>query len=299
MTWAAGPAESEPAAPRPARRWRLRGAEIDLAGPAVMGVLNLTPDSFSDGGRVRDVEHALDVALGMVEEGAALVDVGGESTRPGAGDVPPDEQIRRVLPFLERAAGRLGVPLSVDTRSAEVARRALEAGAAAVNDVSALAHDPALAEVVASSGAGVVLMHMRGDPATMTARARYADVVEDVFAELDGAVARARGAGIVDEAVVLDPGFGFAKTAEQSTRLLGRLSRLLDLGFPVLVGPGRKSFLGALTGATVEDRVAGTLSACVVAYLQGARIFRVHDVKPVVQALSVAQAAVAAGSPAP
>jgi len=275
--------------------WLIRGREVPLDAPVVMGIVNLTPDSFSDGGRLCDVEKALDHARGMIEAGARLIDVGGESTRPGARNVPEPDEIERVVPFLRRAAGELGVPLSVDTRKAGVARAALDAGAAVVNDVSGLGHDPGMAGVVAESGAGVVLMHMRGDPETMVSLASYRDVRVEVAAKLALAVARARAAGVSDRAIVVDPGIGFAKTAEQSLELLSDLGPLCALGFPILVGPSRKSFLGAVLGVPPQERAAGTAAACVVAYLGGARIFRVHDVEPVAQALAVAHALRRAG----
>jgi dihydropteroate synthase len=255
-----------------------------------MGILNLTPDSFSDGGLHLDPDRALERAEAMVADGAAIIDLGGESTRPGAQTVPAEEELRRILPFLRRAGARLDVPLSVDTRKADVARAALDAGARVVNDVSGLAFDPAMARTVAAAGAGVVLMHMRGTPADMTERATYREVAGDVAHELRGAIERAREAGIRDDAVVLDPGIGFAKTAEHSLALLGDLGPIRALGFPVLVGPSRKSFLGRLLDAPPEGRLAGTLAACVAAYVEGARIFRVHDVAPVRQALIVAEA---------
>lgn len=268
----------------------MRGGAIRTDRPAVMGIVNLTPDSFSDGGRYRDVEQAVDAAHAMVEAGAALIDVGGESTRPGASPVPAEEELARILPFLERVSTGLGVPLSVDTRKATVARGALEAGVAVVNDVSGLAFDPNMAGVVAESGAGVVLMHMRGDPVDMARFAHYAHVGSEVAAELRVTVDRARRAGIADDAVVLDPGIGFAKDAGQSLALLSDMAPLRALGFPILVGPSRKSFLQSVVDAPTGDRLAGTLAACVAAYFQGARIFRVHDVGPVVQALAVAAA---------
>lgn len=269
----------------------MRGGEIPLDGPVVMGIVNLTPDSFSDGGRLPDLEAALDHARALVDAGAAVLDVGGESTRPGAAPVPEDEERARILPFVARAAAELGVPVSVDTRKSGVARAALDAGAAVVNDVSGLAFDPEMAPVVAGAGAGVVLMHMRGTPADMASRAAYADLGGEVARELGDAVARARGAGIADGAIVVDPGLGFAKTAEQSLALLGDLGPVRDLGFPVLVGPSRKSFLGAVVGLPPGERAVATAAACVVAYLGGARIFRVHDVATVAQALAVARAA--------
>lgn len=271
--------------------WRIRGGMLALDAPVVMGIVNLTPDSFSDGGLLRDVDAALDHARALVAAGAAILDVGGESTRPGATAVPEDEELRRVLPFLSRAAGSLGVPISVDTRKASVARAALAAGAAVVNDVSGLGHDPDMGEAVAAAGAGLVLMHMRGDPATMATLAGYRDVTAEVAEELRAAVSRARAAGIPDEALVVDPGMGFAKTTSQTLALLADLGPVRALGLPILVGPSRKSFLGAVLGVGPRERVAGTISACVMAYLEGARIFRVHDVGPVAQALAVAHAA--------
>lgn len=278
----------------PRRVWRVRGGVVPLDRPAVLGILNLTPDSFSDGGRWSTLDAALAQAHAMVEAGAAVIDVGGESTRPGARPVPAEEELRRVLPFVEAAAPELGVPISIDTRSATVARACLDAGAAIVNDVSALAHDPEMAEVVAEAGAGVILMHMRGTPDTMNAQARYADVAEDVARELRPALERAAEAGIPEDAVVTDPGIGFAKETDHSLTLLRRLGPLLALGRPVLVGPSRKRFLGEVLGVDTEERLHGTVSACVMAYLAGADLFRVHDVGPVVQALNVAAASAAA-----
>jgi dihydropteroate synthase len=275
--------------------WRIRGGSLALDAPLVMGVVNLTPDSFSDGGLLGDLEAALDHARAMVSAGAAILDVGGESTRPGAAAVGEEEECARILPFVRRAAAELGVPVSVDTRKAAVARAALDEGASVVNDVSGLSFDPGLADVVAAAGAGAVLMHMRGVPATMAGLATYGSVSSEVAAELGSAVARARRAGISDEAVVLDPGLGFAKTPAQSLALLADLAPIHALGFPVLVGPSRKSFLGAVLGVPPERRATGTAAACVVAYLGGARIFRVHDVEPVAQALAVARAILQAG----
>jgi dihydropteroate synthase len=274
----------------PGAAWAIRSGRIDLGRPVVMGVLNLTPDSFSDGGGVRDLQHALDEAERLVGEGADVIDVGGESTRPGATEVPPELEARRVLPFVEHAATRLTVPISIDTRHAQVAWRALDGGAAIVNDVSGLAWDPDMAAVVAESKAGVVLMHMRGAPDTMSSHAIYRSVVEEVRSELVEAIDRARAAGIQDEHIVVDPGLGFAKNPSHTLQVLAGLGRLADVGYPVLVGPSRKSFLGVILDVDVRDRIVGTVATCVVAYLRGARIFRVHDVKPVVQALAVAQA---------
>lgn len=271
------------------RAWSVRGGSVPLDRPVVMGILNLTPDSFSDGGELPDVEAALRRAEEMVAQGAGLLDVGGESTRPGASPVPEEQELGRLLPFVE-AAGALSVPISVDTRKARVARACLEEGAAVVNDVSAMIHDPEMAGVVAEAGAGVVLMHMRGEPSTMASLASYQGVADEVAGELSHAVQRARAAGIQDDAIVLDPGIGFAKTPAHSLALLGDLGSIRAAGLPVMVGPSRKSFLGAVLGVPAQQRLHGTVAACVAAYLQGARIFRVHDVEPVVQALQVMEA---------
>lgn len=270
--------------------WSIAGETISLAQPRVMGILNLTPDSFSDGGELPSVADALRRAETMIEEGAALLDVGGESTRPGAAEVDAAEETRRVVPTIEALSRESDVPISIDTRKSDVARRALDAGARIVNDVSALAFDPRMGRVVAETGAGVVLMHMRGTPADMRGRATYVDVTEEVRSELSDAADRALAAGIRREAIAIDPGFGFAKDATQSLRLLGELPKLATLGFPMLVGPSRKSFLGEVLALPPKERAVGTAAACVLAFLGGARIFRVHDVAPVVQALTVAAA---------
>ncbi len=263
-----------------------------LPSPVVMGVVNVTPDSFSDGGRY--LRHADAIAHGrdLVAQGAGILDVGGESTRPGAEPVGEDEELRRVVPVLEGLAGA-GARLSVDTTKAAVARAALEAGAEIVNDVSALRFDPALAGVVAGAGCDVCLMHMLGEPRTMQDAPRYDDVVDDVKAFLEKRLAFAVGAGIAEERVWLDPGIGFGKTAAHNLELLRRLGELVELGRPVVVGTSRKSFLGRLSGSPgreVGDRVAGTIATNVLALERGATIFRVHDVAAVHDALAVAAA---------
>ncbi len=270
--------------------WSIAGGLLDLSEPVVMGILNLTPDSFSDGGSYPTLGEALDRAAALVEEGAGILDVGGESTRPGADPVPVEEEMKRVLPFVREAtASGLG-PLSIDTRRSDVAREALREGARIVNDVSGLTHDPAMARVVADEEAGLVLSHMRGTPSTMVSRAVYQDVVAEVVEELGGSLKSALAGGVARERIVVDPGIGFAKTAAQSLTLLRRLTSLRSLGCPILVGPSRKSFIGALTGLPPSKRAPGTIAACVIAYLHGARIFRVHDVAQVTQALGVARA---------
>jgi dihydropteroate synthase len=257
--------------------------------PSVMGVVNVTPDSFSDGGVNLAPDDAVESARRMLEEGAAIVDVGGESTRPGAEPVPLDEELRRVVPVLERLGG---LPVSVDTAKAEVARRALELGAEMVNDVTALRGDPDLAAVVAEHDAYLCLMHMQGEPRTMQLDPRYDDVVSDVKAFLEERLAFAVAQRIPEERICLDPGIGFGKTVEQNFELVRRLDELLALGRPILVGLSRKSSLGRILGD--PDATTGTLAAsvgaAVAAYERGATIFRVHDVREHVEALVAARA---------
>jgi dihydropteroate synthase len=269
----------------------MRGRVFQGRGPFIMGVVNATPDSFSDGGRFLDRDAAVAHAERLVADGADLLDVGGESTRPGAAEVPAEEEMRRVVPVVTALRARgCAVPISVDTRKAEVARAALDAGADLVNDVSALA-DPELAALVADRGVPAVLMHMRGTPADMAARAVYGDVVAEVERELSDALARAVARGVRADLVLLDPGLGFAKRAEHSLALVAALPRLrAALGRPLLVGPSRKSFIGAATGAAVADRLPGTLAAVAACVLGGAEFVRVHDVAPARQAALVAAA---------
>jgi dihydropteroate synthase len=257
--------------------------------PSVMGVVNVTPDSFSDGGVNLRPDEALASARRMLDEGAAIVDVGGESTRPGSEGVGLDEELRRVLPVLE---GLAGLPVSIDTAKAEVARRALELGAELVNDVTALRGDPELAGVVADGGAYLCLMHMRGEPRTMQLDPRYDDVAGEVAAFLEERLAFAVAAGVAEERVCLDPGIGFGKTVAQNFELVRRLDVLLALGRPVVVGFSRKSSLGRLLGdpGATTGTTAASLGAAVAAYERGATILRVHDVREHVEALAVAAA---------
>ncbi len=269
--------------------WSIRGGSVDLTTPVVMGIMNLTPDSFSDGGMLGGEGSALERARTLLSEGARILDVGGESTRPGAEPVSLDEEMARVLPVIRRLADSGLGPVSVDTRNSEVAREALGAGAQVVNDVSGLNHDSGMARVVAEGGAGLVLSHMRGTPATMRLRADYVDVAEEVVEELGQSLTFALASGVPREKIVVDPGIGFAKTGPQSMELLRNLASLRRLECPILVGPSRKSFIGEVTGLPPADRLPGTIAACVLALGSGARIFRVHDVAPVVQALEVAE----------
>jgi dihydropteroate synthase len=261
--------------------------------PAVVGVVNVTPDSFSDGGHFLRPEAATALALGYLEEGASLVDVGGESTRPGSGGVTAEEELRRIEPVLERLEG---FPVSVDTSKAAVARRALELGAAMVNDVTALRGDPELAGVIADGGAYLCLMHMLGEPRTMQDDPRYEDVVSEVKAFLEERLTVAVEAGISEERICVDPGIGFGKTVEHNVELLARLDELVTLGRPVLVGASRKRFLGRLLGD--PDALTGPVSAgvavAVLAFARGASLFRVHDVRQHVEALAAARAVVGA-----
>lgn len=261
----------------------------------IMGVLNVTPDSFSDGGLFLDAGAAVAHGLELEREGADLLDVGGESTRPGADPVAPREQIRRVVPAIEglRAAGA-AAQLSVDTTWVTVAQAAVDAGATYVNDVTAFRADPDLAAFVADRGLDCCLTHMRGQPRTMQADPVYDDVVSDVKAFLEERLAAAVAAGVAEERVMLDPGIGFGKTLEHNLELLRRLDELVEIGRPVVVGTSRKSFLGRITGRAVDDRVAGTIATNVIALERGASVFRVHDVGPVADALAVAAATVRA-----
>jgi dihydropteroate synthase len=274
----------------PPRRWAIAGGELTLDDPVVVGILNVTPDSFSDGGRFTTVDEALAQADTLKADGCQLIDVGGESTRPSAQPVPAEAEAARVVPVIEALVRRGLGPVSVDTRKAAVAEAALAAGAAAVNDVSGLAFDPTLGAVVARAGAGIVLMHMRGTPETMDGLTHYVDVTVEVADELRSAAARAAAAGIAPERIVLDPGFGFAKTAAQSFRLLDDLAAIAGLGYPVLVGPSRKRFLGVATDRPPEDRDRATAVACALAWQRGARLFRVHDARLAREALAVVRA---------
>jgi dihydropteroate synthase len=262
-------------------------AGLSLSRPLVMGILNVTPDSFSDGGRLHDTRDAVAAGLAMAADGADIIDVGGESTRPGAVPVPPDVERDRVVPVI-RALAAEGHCVSVDTRNAATMRAALAAGAKIVNDVSALAHDPLSAAVVADHACPVVLMHMRGTPATMNAQAVYEDVVAEIKAELSQRIETAIEAGIRPEQIAIDPGIGFAKRVKHSQAVLRRLPEIVSLGYPVLVGLSRKSVIGAVSEEPEPDRrLGGSLAAGLFAVLRGASILRVHDVRDTVQAFRV------------
>jgi dihydropteroate synthase len=262
---------------------------VDLVNPVVMGVLNVTPDSFSDGGRYADLKAALAHGERMAAEGAAIIDVGGESTRPGAAPVAVEEELRRVIPVIEGLAGRLAIPLSVDTSKPEVMRAAIASGASMINDVAAL-RAPGALDAAAESDAAICLMHMQGEPRTMQNEPRYADVLAEVRDFLRGRVARCVEAGIVVSRLVIDPGFGFGKTLEHNLELLRRLPELAADGFPVLAGLSRKSMIAMLTGRPDGDRLGGSLALATFAILSGARIVRAHDVALTVDALRVVAA---------
>ncbi len=251
----------------------------------VMGIVNVTPDSFSDGGLYLDPEAAVSHGLELLDEGADLVDLGGESTRPGAGPVAPEEELRRVTPVVERLAERATV--SIDTSKAVVAEAAIGAGAAMVNDVTALRGDPEMAAACAEAGVEVVLMHMLGEPRTMQEAPVYGDVVEEVLEFLLERARVAEEAGIARERIWIDPGIGFGKTAEHNFALLAATDRFVETGYRVLVGPSRKRFIGSLDGSGEAERVGGTVAACLVAARKGASAVRVHDVAPVFQALAL------------
>ncbi len=273
------------------------GHRLDLQRPQVMGILNVTPDSFSDGGRYMDLDTAVARALHMQAQGAAIIDVGGESTRPGAPPVPLAEELERVVPVIEALAGSLRIPISVDTRKPEVMRAAAEAGAGMINDVQAL-RAPGALEAARDTGLAVCLMHMQGRPADMQRAPRYDDVVAEVEAFLGARVAACTAAGIPAGRLLLDPGFGFGKTLEHNLALLAGLGRLTGLGRPLLVGISRKSMLGAiLDQRPTEGRLHAGLAATVLALERGARLIRTHDVGPTLDAIRVWEAVASATGP--
>ncbi len=257
----------------------------------LMGVVNVTPDSFSDGGAFEDHVAAIAHARRLASEGASIIDVGGESTRPGADPVPPNEELERTIPVVEGIAGlHLPIQVSIDTMKLEVAAAAIDAGASYVNDVSAFRHEPELASLVADRGVDCCLMHMLGEPRTMQQDPQYVDVVDDVKAFLHARLTAATDAGIKEERIQLDPGIGFGKTLEHNLELLRRLEELTTLGRPLVIGTSRKSFLGRITGRDVTERVHATVATSVIAFERGARVFRVHDVAATADALAVTAA---------
>ncbi|HEV2707233.1 MAG TPA: dihydropteroate synthase [Pyrinomonadaceae bacterium] len=274
--------------------WKTGRRTLTLgARTLVMGVLNVTPDSFSDGGRFFDAARAVERAERMVEEGADLLDVGGESTRPGGAAVEVEEELRRVVPVIKAIARTVSVPVSIDTTKARVARAALDAGAEIVNDISALRFEPHLADEAARTGAGLVLMHSRGTADELHTRPPSANIWKEMAESLHGSISEARRRGVARECIALDPGIGFGKTQEQNVEIIARLTRFADAlpGYPVLIGTSRKSFIGRLLGgAAVDERLHGTMATITAAVLAGAHIVRVHDVRPAVETVRVADA---------
>jgi dihydropteroate synthase len=263
--------------------------QLDLTRPNVMGIVNVTPDSFSDGGKYSSVERAVEHALQLIAEGADILDIGGESTRPGAAPVGLDEELRRVIPVIEALSKVTTVPLSIDTYKPEVMRAAIQAGADIVNDICALREESAL-EIVANSNAGVCLMHMQGIPQTMQINPQYTDVVSEVKQFLADRAEACLTHGIASERITLDPGFGFGKTTAHNVALIQHLESFVELGFPLLVGLSRKSVLGRITGGDEQQRLHAGLAASVISVMKGAKIVRVHDVKATVDALKVVAA---------
>lgn len=263
----------------------------DLKGlgerPLIMGVLNITPDSFSDGGRYMDPEKALEHGHYMAESGADILDIGGESSRPGAESVPAEEEIKRVIPIIKKLAKKTKLPISVDTVKSEVAERAFDAGASVLNDISALRADEKMAELAAKSEAYVILMHMRGTPSDMQDDTRYADLIGEISGFLSDAASRASEKGIVKEKIIIDPGIGFGKSVEGNFIILKNLDKFLKLGYPLLIGASRKSFIGKTLGIDVDERVEGSVAAACYAILNGADIVRVHDVAETRRALTI------------
>jgi dihydropteroate synthase len=271
--------------------FRAKNERLKLgATTALMGVVNVTPDSFFAGSRRLDPDQALAFALKLVEEGADIVDIGGESTRPGASPVEVDEESRRVVPLVARLRPLTRVLISVDTRKAAVAERALDAGADMINDISALGADPRMAEIVARAKAGLVLMHMKGTPSTMQVAPSYRDVVAEVKEYLGRAIAKAESSGVASDSILVDPGIGFGKTLEHNLTLLHHLSSLSDLSKPILVGTSRKSFLGRILSGAPEERLLGTAASVACAVVLGASVVRVHDVREMRQVVAVADA---------
>jgi len=255
--------------------------------PLIMGVLNVTPDSFSDGGQHLDPDRATDRAIKMAEEGADIIDIGGESTRPGALDLPTAEEIKRVMPVLERLHGKLAIPLSIDTKKSAVAREACQAGASIINDISALSNDDKIADVAKEYKTYLILMHMRGTPATMQQNIHYDDLIGEISDFLRRAAAKALAHGIAKNNIIIDPGIGFGKTVEHNFSLLKHIPAFARLGYPVLIGASRKSFIGKTLDLPVEERLTGSLAAAIYGVLNGVSIVRVHDVVQTVRALKI------------
>jgi dihydropteroate synthase len=270
--------------------WRTSRHQLSLERPLIMGILNVTPDSFSDGNRYSDPLCAIERALEMVSEGADIIDIGGESTRPGSEPVSPDEELKRIIPVISGLAGKTSCPISIDTWKSPVARAALGVGAEIINDISGFNLDPQMAELAAVSGAGAVLMHTRGTPQSMQGDTVYADLVGEIILSLRGSVDKARQAGVEQERIVLDPGIGFAKNAEQNLEILRKLYEFMGFGLPLLVGTSRKSFIGRTLNRDTADRIHGTAATVALAVSNGADILRVHDVRAMRDVADMARA---------
>jgi dihydropteroate synthase len=273
--------------------WQTSRRQISLDRPLVMAILNVTPDSFSDGGDHMSVDDALQRVERFNEEGADILDIGGESTRPGSSIVPVDEELKRVIPMIEAIAGRFDIPISVDTTKSEVAQRAVDAGAEIINDISGLRFDERIADIAAEKGTGLVLMHSRGSFETLHFQPQVEDILAEVSEQLRQSIVTARSHGVNNEQIALDIGIGFGKTQEQNLELLAKLDRLVNefQAYPILVGTSRKSFIGKVLGGTgPSERLAGSLASAIIAVENGARIVRVHDVRATVDALRVAKA---------
>lgn len=272
-------------------KWKIRDRSLDLSHKTlIMGIVNVTPDSFSDGGSFLAADAAVYHAKRMVEEGADLLDLGGESSRPGAEPVSAAEEWNRIHPVLDRLLREVTVPISIDTYKAETARKALEVGAVIINDITGMTGDPEMMGTVKKAGAGVVIMHMQGAPRTMQEHPVYVDVVKEVTEWLENRMTVAEEAGISPEHVVLDPGIGFGKTFEHNLQLMANLDQLAEMGRPILVGPSRKAFIGKILDLPVEDRIEGTAAAVALAVWQGAKIVRIHDVKAMTRVVRVVEA---------
>ncbi len=278
------------------RLYQAWGLRTPPAQAAIMGIVNVTPDSFYDGGRYVRPDMAIGQGVDLVRQGADLLDVGGESTRPDSAEVPIEDEIERVVPVIRELRHVVDVPISVDTRKSAVAAAAIEAGATIINDVTALGYDREIARVAAESGAGLLLNHIRGEPGTMQDRPRYGNVVGEVCDELCAAAELALAAGVKEERIVLDPGIGFGKTVDHNLILIRHLFELRSCGFPILLGPSRKSFLGAVLDLPPEERLEGTIATCALAVRGGTDIFRVHDVRAVRRAVRTAEAIESGGS---
>jgi len=275
------------------RHLRIRGEKFALGPePWLMGILNVTPDSFSDGGKFFDTEAAVERALELVEQGAKIIDIGGESTRPGSKGTPLEEELKRIIPVVRKVRRQTAAYISIDTRKSQVARAALDEGADLINDITALRHDPEMAGVVASYQVPVVLMHMLGEPENMQASPHYDNLLFDLKYFFLTRMREASRAGIPEDCLILDPGIGFGKTVEDNLKIINNLDYFHELKRPILIGPSRKSFLGKILGTGPENRLEGTIAAVILSYLRGAKIFRVHDVKEVKRALQVTESIV-------